>query len=235
MAHLYLTKMILRISILLLIAFNGNSQSGQFIMNEIDQTALNDNLLNTRYGTIAGSPYLFDDFYPGRVQFANGQELVFEQMRIDLFSQGIQVKNDESIIEYEIWLAKSMSLDSGHGGASIAYSIIGFNGKRNLFRIIFDQQIKFLSLVSIDKRISEATQTGYSTESQQDRFVRSQEYFLYNKGELVEVKLNKKSILGELNQSSDLEDFVKSNKIKFKDEGDIVVLLDFYSKNMKTL
>ena len=204
-------------------------------MNDIDQTMLNDNLLSTRYGTVAGSPYLFDDFYPGHVQFANRQELVFDQMRIDLFSQGIQVQEEERIIEYNIGLAKSLSLNSGPDGTSMAYSIIEFNGKPNLFRVIFDQQIMLLSLVSVDKRLSEATQTGYSTESQQDRFVRSQDYYLYKKGELVEVKLNKKSILGELNQSADLEDFIKNNKIKFKEEGDIVVLLDFYSKNMKTL
>ena len=204
-------------------------------MNEIDQTMLNDNLLGARYGTVAGSPYLFDEFFPGHVQFANRQELVFDEMRIDLFSQGIQVKKQKGIIEYNIGLAKSLSLNSGPGGTSIAYSIIEFDGKPTLFRVIFDQQIMLLSLVSVDKRLSEATQTGYSAESQQDRFVRSQEYYLYKMGELIAVKLNKKSILGELNPSSDLEDFIKNNKIKFKDEGDIVVLLDFYSKNMKTL
>ena len=227
--------MILRISILFLIACDGFGQSGQFIMNEIDQTMLNDDLLSTRYESIGGSPYLNDEFFPGQIKFGNRESVDYDQMRIDLVSQGIQIKIDDQVTEYDIRLAKSLTLSSGNDGESVDFLIIENVGTPSLFRIVFDNEIQLLSLVSVVKRISESTQTGYSSKSQQDRFVRSETYFLRSENNMIEVKLNKKSILGELKQSSEVNDFIKTNKINFKDEEDVVVFLGFYYKNKQTL
>ena len=227
--------MILRFSILLFISSAGFSQSGRFVLNEIDQNVLNDDLLRTKYGAIAGSPYLFDNFSSGSVRFVNNQTVESDNLRLDLVSHGIQIKREDKILEYNTALVEYLSISDEQAGTVLIFSSFELEGTPTLMRVIYDGPIQFLSYLDVEKRLSESTQTGYSSEAQQDRFVRSEDYYLFKEGSYSKIKLSKKSVLNELETGPALNEFIKTNKIKFKDESDVVSLLDFYCKNIETL
>ena len=81
-------------------------------------------------------------------------------------------------------------------------------------------------------KVSDVTQTGYSEKSEIDRFVKSEPYYLLMEGQFHEIKLNKKSVLAVLGETSELSSYLKKQGNKLKKEADVGALINHYNKNL---
>lgn len=205
-------------------------QSGTFILNDIDQNVLNPDLLERRYEKMSGSPYFNEDFVNGSVHFKNGQQIVNQPLRLDLYSHGVQV-NVEETLEYPDKFVDSLFFENNDGNTIVFKSLVK-EGKPTLFRVITEGYISFYSLEEAHIKVSDVTQTGYSNKSELDRFVKSQAYYLLMDNEFHEIKLNKKSVLAVLGQTSELSSYLKMQGNKLKNEADVSALINHQNLNL---
>jgi hypothetical protein len=223
-----LLKMKLLLSILLLFSFGASAQRG-LVIDAIDQNVLNDDLLQSRYKQISGSPYYFVDFSQGSVEFINDQKNENVPVRVDIYAKTVQLKLDNVVTEFDSKYVKSLSLQDPNSSEVISFKVIEINKSKKLVVSYFDDKIKFFGVPDVEKRISTSSQTSYSSADQRDKFVRSEDYYIYLDGNYTAVKLNKKSILAVLGEDKDLLNFIKANKIKFNRMDDVVKLFKYFN------
>jgi hypothetical protein len=85
-------------------------------------------------------------------------------------------------------------------------------------------------LKKYDVKFIEEVTNNYGTAAQVKRFQRAEKYFLIKNGQAaVEVKLNTKSVLAAIgDKQAELEKYISKEKLKLKNEGDLLVLLAYY-------
>jgi len=221
----------LLLSILLLSSCGAYAQSG-LVLDALDQNVLNDDLLKSRYKQISGSPYFYVEFTNGSVEFTSNQKYKDVPVRVDVFAGTVQLKLDDVITEYDNKYVELLSLRDLESTNIINFKIAEINKLKEFVINYFDEDIKFYGIPEVEKRISTSTQTSYSSADQQDKFVRSEVYYIYLDGRYNEVKLNKKSILSVLGQSDEMNKFIKSSKIKFNRIDDLVNLFEYLNNKI---
>lgn len=223
----------LLLSIFILSSCGAYAQSG-LVLDALDQNVLNDDLLKSRYKQISGSPYFYVEFTNGSVEFTSNQKYKDVLVRVDVFAGTVQLKLDDVITEYGNKYVKSLSLRDPESTNIINFKIAEINKSKEFVINYFDKDIKFYGRPDVEKRISTSAQTSYSSADQQDKFVKSEIYYIYLDGRYNEVKLNKKSILSVLGQSDEMNKFIKSSKIKFNRIDDLIILFEYFNdKNQK--
>lgn len=72
--------------------------------------------------------------------------------------------------------------------------------------------------------------TPYGSARSQKTIVNSELYFIYNNGQMLKVKKDKKSLLNALNDKKEpLTKFITDKKLNFKSDEDIQMLLEYYN------
>ncbi|MFM7850627.1 MAG: hypothetical protein ACKO96_01610, partial [Flammeovirgaceae bacterium] len=77
------------------------------------------------------------------------------------------------------------------------------------------------------KFIDEVVNT-YGSAAQVKKFQRSEKYFLIKDNFSVEIKPNLKSVVRALGEDSRLENYILKEKIKIKNEADLVRIVEYY-------
>lgn len=223
----------LLLSIIILSSFSAHAQSG-LVLDALDHNVLNEGLLKSRYKQISGSPYYNTEFTNGSVEFTSNQKYKDVPIRIDFYAGTVQLKLNGVITEYDNKYVKSLSLKDPESTRIISFKNVEINKTKEFVANYFDKDIKFYGIPYVEKRISTSSQTSYSSADQQDKFVRSEVYYLYMDGRYNEVKLNKKSIIGILGRDEEINMFVKTSKVKFNRIDDLIILFEYLNdKNQK--
>jgi hypothetical protein len=216
----------LLLSISLLLSFSASAQRG-LVLDALDQNVLNDELLKSRYKEISGSPYYFVDFSRGSVEFYNKQINKDVPVRVDIFAGTVQIKLNDTITEFDSKYVTLISLKDPKTSDFVNFKNVKINNSMKFVVSYFDDKIKLFGVLGVEKRISTSSQTSYSSADQQDKFVRSEDYYIYLDGKYTAVKLNKKSMLAVLGDDKDMLSYIKSNKIKLNRMDDLVELLKY--------
>lgn len=217
-------KFILLMGLLLVLSLPVHSQNVdvQYADREIVKTGV--------YAEVTGEPYLFEGWRPGNVVYKDGtvakdMDIKYDQVSNDLlFKKGdAEYSFPKPVKEFTILgkLADVLVFKSG-------YPAHGQNDGNTFYQVLAEGDgIAFLK--RNNKSIAKQNVYGSSTIH---KLVRENVvYYFYEEGKgLKTVKKDAKSILALLDKSKKptLEDFIRQEKLKFKEDGDLIALLEFY-------
>lgn len=180
------------------------------------------------YENITGSPYLSDDWIKGNVVLQNGTKSGLLELKFDQVSNELIFKDQSGT-----------SLKFSNRVKEFVLQPYGENAKSEIYRRDFpaadDNTPDDFLLVLIDGNVKLLKRSKkYIIDSKQyassnvDRSIEEKKsYYLYKDQKLFKFT-NSKSITKEfLSNTKDLEDYISKNKINFKNEKDLIRVVNF--------
>ena len=176
---------------------------------------------------VQGSAY-FDTIYKSGKVIMNGKALAPSMMRYNAYTDEFELDNGQAVpkeADIKVDLGNSIYqfmnyMDKGSHKKEKGYLTPLNEGNTVLFLKTRKEYLK----ASIPK-------TGFDT-YEEAKFKNDLGHYLLKKDRTIaeEIKLNKKSILKEIdNGSGDLKKYVSDNNLDLKEEKDVVRLLDYYN------
>ncbi|WP_299706860.1 hypothetical protein [uncultured Pontibacter sp.] len=178
-----------------------------------------------QYVDVKGSPYLTDDWQAGSVKLDNGK--IFE---------GLQLKYDQ--IEEELMFLNKAEEAQLFVDPIAEFTIIGRTFRRGytpadgatpktFYQVLADGETQLLKRTS--KKIYE--EVPYGTATKIKNIIENETYYLADaEGKLTKIRKDKKAITNALsNKKSELEDYVKANRLDLRQEGDMAKLVTYYN------
>ena len=177
-----------------------------------------------------GSPYLNEKFEMGSI-FIKNLDPINASLRYNAFSETIEMIDDEMKITA---LYKNFNVDVKIGNRLFKLFKNVVEGKNKIMYYEPLNDSGELILLRKDKKIfveSKKAKSAY-TKDKPAKFQLKRNYFIHdnNKSKIVELKLKKKNILSLLTNHKDkINDYIKSNKLKLKNEKDVIKLFNYYN------
>jgi hypothetical protein len=207
------------------INFTGTSSS---------RTILYGNNERLEISSIEGSPYLMEEFASTNMVLeidGVAQNATFIT-RFNIYSNGFEVEYNGEIQFLDASAVKSFEYTDGAKQnrflQATQFKKVGFDGK-GFLQLLSDGQAKLLAKEEIS--IKEVTKREFGAPDELKRkFYREKTYFINISDEFLEFKSFKDSsmdIFGD--KSEQVKDFVKTEKLKFKNEEDIQKAVDFFN------
>lgn len=189
------------------------------------------NLMNRRnfnYHAVLGTPYLNDEWTGAQVEY-QGQVLSFDQVKVDVLNNCLEImlEGEQKILEAKFF--KNFTLLPSHGERSL-YFVNGMNYKcegKTLSGFMKKTQVGDINILTLYKaRITKPRQDAKIVgQDPRDKIIQTQEIYLENEGRLYHVK-NKKDLSDALPQYQyKAKKYISNNKIKPREEDDLVKLL----------
>lgn len=176
---------------------------------------------------IAGSPYLSEEWANGWVKLRGSKVMNNQQIRYNIVDGNLEVMIDNQVY------GASQQLESfgweKNGEAIVFRSSTELIKSPNAFfyQVFYDGKTKLLR--SLKSTVSEEPDPSGGIGATRKTYVMLERYFLLKNGDLTEVRKNKKVLLEMLNnQQALVEQFIDSQKLKFKDWADVKALLTYY-------
>lgn len=215
-----------------LTVFGQLGSHGRLISDFLDPNAINtQTFYTTQYKEIAGSPFLEDKAYPGTVILKDGTRVE------DLL---LRYSGYEDAVLYEMEGEKAAMIDpeliSGFEyhkeGKKVRFiSAVIFDKEKNFFEVIYEGKVSMYVRHQIVLSKKTDNTGGYgSKDLHGSAFKLKDKYVFTNEGGISqEVSLNKKSLLGAMtDKESAIEGYIKKNKVKLKDQNELIQLLQYY-------
>lgn len=204
------------------------AQAAYFMVNDAkgQVTARNE------YVDIQGTPYLTADWVTGGFTLANGKSYTDMKIKYDLVKDKMYVKGtgDELITlidpvrDFTVNFPAEETVKQRHfrnGYAGIAGTTDAY-----YFEVLADGKTQLLKRVS--KNILENKE--YNSATATKSFEEISKYYLYTDGKGSQVKKDKKAILAALgNKQSELETYIKAEKLNLKNDADAAKLITYYN------
>ncbi|MBV1888442.1 MAG: hypothetical protein KUG51_04055 [Urechidicola sp.] len=215
------------------------AQDDNRLQNDIMSLNTSDELrINYKTANI-GNPYLYDEWKEGYLVINDTVISHQKKLQVDLQSGELivgigegrgMIMDDKSITGFAINKDNSVSK---HFFVRLESSQFEDSNRTSHFYEVISNLAKTNHLIKeVEKYLFDPNKSrGYQTENSfpQEYKERDRYFIKDNKGKYIKTKLSKKSILKILNDKEpELKSFIKSNKINFKKEHDIVKLLDYY-------
>ena len=204
--------------VLLLSALIGQAQ--QVILKDLNGRPIFEN----SYLSVEGSPYLREEWSAGLIKAkSNGKTYEMPKMRYDAHKDEIEYDQVGKLFRFTATEISEFS--TGEGTFRAGFPAIGNLTPKNFYQVLYDGRVKLL------KRIYLAIQTErpYNSATTTQRFVREDAlYLLKNNGEILRFKKDINALLDALGteKQTDLEAFIKVNKLKISKEEDLVRILE---------
>lgn len=190
-----------------------------------------------KYSEVTGSPFLFDDWVPGTVKFADQKQISVKSLKYDLLNDVLLFKNEkeeimevaEPVLEFTLTYTKdSKTLQKTFRSG---FKASNNNTAQSFYEILFDGQTKFVKRTG--KTIVEEKEYNATTATR--KLVDKPSYFIVKANNMpLAVGKNEKSILSVLeDKSTELKIFIKDSKLNLKNDADIVKLLVYYDELSK--
>ncbi|KFC23474.1 hypothetical protein [Epilithonimonas lactis] len=173
---------------------------------------------------VLGSPYLTANFVPALV--GDSQEVV--QIRYDAYSDKIEVLNDGKV--YEVPKSEELSRFKLTTTGVIIVYLKDYNGY--FFRLV-EGKNQLLKKETIKLQVTKTSVEPNSTIKEgYSKFERiSPTYFIVSDQKIMKAPKNNKELLSYFpEKKSELEDFMKANKINVKQEESLVKMVTFLNK-----
>ncbi len=186
-----------------------------------------------RYSNIKGSPYLFEGWRKGKIITSEAEMIDNVLLNYNGYTKGFEVKKGNQFIELdEKWYVRVV-IEDEKGGQPIIfqrYFFPPFSGKLSK-QVYKGENITILQsfTIKIDKKVISDVGGRFALQ----RFISHEQYYLVRNRKPTPIKLKKKSILAELGNATELEQFIKKEKLKLNSEADLKKLVAFYEKKEK--
>ena len=191
---------------------------------------------SSRYDGIDGSPYLLKHWPLGVAYTLNGEKL--ENMKVNLNGESGEMEarqgghfleiDQSSYLRVEIHAVDNADIFPEDMGEKIVFQQKLHKQFKNRW-VILAYQGKDLSLLrEFSAVVSTKTFEDVGKTVEKKRFIRKNKYYLLQQGELTPLKLQKKKLLSALDHKSDMERFLKQNKINLKKQEDLVKVFAYY-------
>ncbi len=196
---------------------------GGYLKNEL----LKSNISQVNY---KGSPYLSEGFSYGKI-IVDNDKIFKKNLRFNAYSDVFEIKNNGRISG----LIKSKNVKvllNGELYQLFSYPDKGIE-KDGYFVNLNPKGTKISLLLKNEKEFIEAKKaTNSYSDNKPAKFIYKKLYFIKkgNKLPVVEIRLSKKSVLKALkNQKQAILSFIKNNKLKLRNEKDVVKLFNYYN------
>ena len=194
-------------------------------------------LLNTqeidenRYEGVRGYPFIWKEWQSGVVIDDQGGRTEVEEINYNAHTKTFEVKKGGRFIELVTDGQKQIvitSLEEPHTFQKDIHPDLPLEFNQLLYNGSTLQLVK-----STEKKISTKVFQNVGKEVTVEQFVKRETFYLVENDQLRRLKVSKKALLKELEQSKKLESFIKKNKLKFKQDADLVKLITHYEASMK--
>jgi hypothetical protein len=196
----------------------------------------NEVLREKKYTDVEGSPYLYPDWKSGSVTDKNGKSFPNTLIKYDAYKDVVEINQEGTVLvlSNNLYPTFTISFAEANSNKVIKHTfrsgydrVPGF-GSNVYFEVL--GQGEMVVLKKYDVKFIEEVTNNYGTAAQVKRFQRAEKYFLIKNGQAaVEVKLNTKSVLAAIgDKQAELEKYISKEKLKLKNEGDLLALLAYY-------
>lgn len=191
-------------------------------------------LISEQYKNTDGSPYYNEEYLPGKIFDKDGKvrDVV---LKYDTYRDEVELLMDGQVIliaqeiypkfvieEIDLELKKVVSREFSN-----TYTLPG--QKKNKYSQVLFSNSKVKILKAIQTVLVENSDPGFAGLVVNDRFDTKAFYFLVDgNNQVTELKLNTNAIVNALPNETELKQYFKKNKIKIKDEADLVELLNYF-------
>ncbi len=218
--------------VLLLLPSILNGQIWQTELNDLrDITTLfnrdmSDNKVQNNYISIEGSPYLFDDFRKGEVLLKDGK-LFKGEFRYDKYADQVEFK----VKQGNFWIANPAYIDYVKIDTTLMLFIqkdIEQPDKGSYYVVLVSGKIQLI--LKKGSILQSAEDPKPYVDAKPAKFLNRKDlYYLLNESNTPVRITSKKVLINELSdKSSEISKFIKSNKISYKKEEDLIYLINYY-------
>lgn len=194
---------------------------------QIINTPTGNAVTETSYVNIVGTPYLNPDWVKGSATLENGQTFTDLDLKYDVVKGVLFFKsNDDKILGF-VDPVKEFTLSPGNAKFANGFSGIKDFTAKSYFQVLNAGKVKILK--KDIKNVVERRE--YNSASTTKTFVSNTSVFLLGPdGQALPLKKDKKFILTVLSdKAAPLEAYINDKKPNFKNEADIVALIDYYN------
>lgn len=188
------------------------------------------------YTDIQGSPFLNDEWVVGQVKLEEGKiyndvYLKYNQLEDQIYYRG----NDNIVMTFNDLIKEFTFINLKNVSGNNMLFRNGYPSTQNTsgkayFEVLADGKMQFLKRTI--KQILDSKE--YNSATTNRNIVESSKYYFFYNGNIIITKRDKKSILSSFpDKQAELSTYVSSNNLNFKDEKDIIKLVDFYNSNDK--
>ena len=207
------------LTILLLLFISGVSKA-QFLQD------IQGRVITTQtYTDVIGSPFLNDAFVNGNVVLINGVKFQNVLLKYSSYNDELFFKNpkDESLLSFVVPV-KSFEL------LGLMY-INGFPAIDNFTENSFYELIANSSVKLLLKNYKTILENkAYNSASTEKKFEDNKIYYVFKDGKMKRFKPSKKDFMETFaDKSSEIDVFLKKEKVDFKNNADLVKVFDYYS------
>ena len=207
------------LTILLLLFINGVLKA-QFLQDIQGRV-----ITEQSYTDVIGSPFLNDAFVNGNVVLTNGVKFKSVLLKYSSYNDELFFKNpkDESLLSFVVPV-KSFEL-LGQTYVNGFPRIDNFT-ENSFYELIANSSVKLL--VKNYKTILE--NKPYNSASVEKKFEDNKIYYVFKAGKMKRFKPSKKDFMETFaDKSSEIDIFLKKEKVDFKNNADLVKVFEYYS------
>lgn len=189
-------------------------------------------LLNTqeidedRYEDVRGYPFIWEDWKAGIVVNNKGESAEVEKINFNAHTQTFEVTKGVRFIELSTEDQQEVVITTTEGPLTFRKNLhpdlpLEFN--QLLYEGASLQLVK-----STEKEISTKVFQNVGKKVTVQQFVKRETFYLIEKGKLRRIKISKKALLKALEQSKKVDSYIKKNKLKLKNDSDLIKLFAYY-------
>lgn len=211
---------------------NQSSEINRFVDEFRRERSSGSAIDQSRYETIAGSPYMAEEFAEGEVIINDSIRHGKVPLRYNIFTDKMEFKNrHDQFMEVDYSAGQFSFLLNAHQFEVLEYKDKGKSQNGHL-ELLVDGKIRLYRKYNM--LFEKATKVrGFET-ALPDRFVMQDPTFLIAIADEVPETISKrKDLLQKLNQDDPkVEQYLNDNKLRMKSEASLVDLITFYNKSV---
>jgi hypothetical protein len=204
--------------------------NGDRFETEVKITDVYGQPFKNNYSDVKGSPFFIDGWVYSSVKLENGMVYDDLPVRLDVYAQELHFKkNNEELIFPAHYIKEIEFFDSSQNKNykfQTDFPSIDNQNQNNFYQVLSEGSVSLLK--SIRKTISvNKNDVSGEVEKQFDLY---EDYYIFSNNQLRRLKKEKEFVLKALaEKKDDIETFLKSNAINFKNLNDIIKLFRFYN------
>ena len=185
---------------------------------------------NTKYHAVPqqigleGNINYFEEYQPGAVFFDDSTAVEVPLLNYNLLVNKLTLKINSD----EFFIPNENKVDSFKIANKTFVQVPDLSAKNKFYEIIFNENNLELIKETHAQIVTGKEGTGM-TPTTPDRIKKTNRYYLAKNGKYHEFDLNKNSIIDLLGKEKEINEFRKEKKLKFKNEEDVVQILDYYN------
>ena len=187
---------------------------------------------DNRYEGVKGTPYIFEEWYPGEIFLSSRQKVAIGQMNYNCFENEIVYKEPGSDVVRVMNRYKVDLFQVNQGGEKLNFVPLKLkeNEEAIFVQVLYDQASRVYKFYQ--KEFLKANyEGGYSADRKYDEFVDKYDLLLMKEGEstIYKLKNSKKYVISLFpEKEKEISSYIKQNNLDLKDAESIVKLMAYY-------